>query len=95
MAYYFTAQIKIHDPGEYQKYLDRFDEIFERYKGEYLAIDESPLLLEGNWDYTKSVLVKFETKKDFTDWYYSEDYQDILKYRLHAAKCDSILLEGV
>ena len=95
MAYYFTAQIKIHDPAEYQKYLDRFDEIFERYKGEYLAIDESPLLLEGNWDYTKSVLVKFETKKDFTDWYYSKDYQDILKYRLYAAKCDSILLEGV
>jgi len=95
MAYYFTAQIKIHDPGEYQKYLDRFDEIFERFKGEYLAIDESPLLLEGNWDYTKSVLVKFGNKQDFMDWYYSDDYQEILKFRLKASKCDSILLKGV
>ena len=95
MAYYFTAQIKIHDPGEYQKYLDRFDEIFERFKGEYLAIDESPLLLEGNWDYTKSVLVKFGNKQDFMDWYYSDDYQEILKFRLQASKCDSILLKGV
>jgi uncharacterized protein (DUF1330 family) len=95
MAHYFIAQIKIHDPIEYDKYLENFDEIFSKYNGVYLAIDESPILLEGNWDYTKSVLVKFNNKKDFEDWYYSGEYQKILKYRLNAAKCDSILVEGV
>jgi hypothetical protein len=61
----------------------------------YLAIDESPTLLEGEWNYTKSVLIKFNNKKEFEDWYYSADYQKILKHRLNAAKCDTILLEGV
>ena len=95
MKHYFVAQIRINDPDEYEKYLERFDDIFSQYKGEYLAIDESPLLLEGAWNYTKSVLVKFNSKLDFEDWYYSIDYQSILKHRLKAAKCDTILIEGV
>lgn len=95
MTHYFVAQIKIHNQDEYNKYLDKFDDIFSKYKGEYLAIDESPSLLEGNWNYTKSVLIKFNSKEEFEDWYYSEDYQKILKHRLNAAKCDTILLEGL
>ena len=95
MTHFFVAQIRINDPVEYGKYLDKFDDIFSKYKGEYLAIDESPTLLEGNWDYTKSVLIKFNNKKDFEDWYYSEDYQKILKHRLNSSRCDTILLEGL
>ncbi len=95
MTHYFVAQIRINDPVEYEKYLERFDEIFSRFKGEYLAIDESPSILEGKWDYTKSVLIKFRSKKEFEDWYYSKDYQSILPHRLNSSKCDTILLEGV
>ena len=95
MKHYFVAQIKINDPAEYDKYLENFDDIFSKFKGDYLAIDESPTILEGSWNYTKSVLVKFNSKQDFEDWYYSEDYQKILVHRLKAAKCDTILLEGV
>ena len=95
MNHYFVAQIKIENPDEYEKYLEKFDDIFSKYKGEYLAIDESPTLLEGNWNYTKSVLIKFNSKKDFEDWYYSDDYQKILKHRLKASTCDTILIEGV
>jgi Uncharacterized conserved protein len=95
MKYYFVAQIRINDTEEYEKYLERFDDIFSKFKGEYLAIDESPTLLEGDWDYSKSVLIQFNSKPDFEDWYYSADYQSILKHRLKASKCDSILVEGV
>ena len=95
MTQYFAAQIRINDHAEYEKYLDKFDGIFSRYRGEYLAIDESPLLLEGTWNYTKSVLIKFNSKQDFEDWYYSDDYQAILKHRLNASVCDTILIKGL
>lgn len=94
MAHYFSAQIRIKDPQEYDRYLENFDEIFSRHKGEILAVDESPTVLEGNWKYTKSVLIRFPSREDFEDWYFSEDYQQIIKYRLNAAECDSILIEG-
>ena len=95
MKHYFVAQIRIEDPDEYEKYLENFDEIFSKYKGEYLAIDESPVLLEGRWNYTKSVLIEFPSKKDFEEWYYSAEYQKILIHRLNSSVSDTILLEGL
>jgi uncharacterized protein (DUF1330 family) len=95
MKHYFIAQIRINNPIEYEMYLERFDDIFSQFKGEYLAIDEAPVILEGDWNYTKSVLVKFNSKQDFEDWYYSDDYQSILKHRLNSSDCNTILVEGV
>jgi uncharacterized protein (DUF1330 family) len=95
MKHYFIAQIRINNPVEYEMYLERFDDIFSQFKGEYLAIDEAPVILEGDWNYTKSVLVKFNSKQDFEDWYYSDDYQSILKHRLNSSDCNTILVEGV
>lgn len=95
MIHYFVAQIRVHSPDEYQKYLDKFDDIFSKYNGEFLAIDDTPVLLEGSWSYTKSVLIKFNSKEEFEAWYYSNDYQKILKHRLNASVSDTILIEGL
>jgi uncharacterized protein (DUF1330 family) len=94
MDYYFAANIRIHNPDHYQNYLEKVDEIFEKYKGEYLAVDETPQVLEGKWNYSKSVLIRFPSKEDFEKWYYSDEYQEILKYRLDASESDSILIRG-
>jgi uncharacterized protein (DUF1330 family) len=94
MSYYFVAQIRINDDEEYEKYLEKVDDIFSQYNGEYLAVDESPAILEGKWDYTKSVIIKFESKAEFYDWYHSPGYQEILKHRLVSSDCDTILVKG-
>jgi uncharacterized protein (DUF1330 family) len=95
MSYYFIAQIRIKDEYEYQKYIDKAGDIFNKYKGKYLSIDNNPLILEGDWNYTRAVLIKFNSKNDFNDWYNSTDYQRILKHRLNAAHCDTILVQGL
>jgi uncharacterized protein (DUF1330 family) len=92
LAVYFIANIRINDPEEYNKYLAKADEIFRKYNGEYLAVDGSPLVLEGKWDYTRAVLIKFPGRDDFYRWYRSAEYQEILKHRLSAAHCDTILI---
>jgi uncharacterized protein (DUF1330 family) len=95
MSYYFIAQIKIVDEEEYKKYLDGAGDIFKKFQGEYLAVDNAPEILEGNWDYSRTVMIKFESRSDFDDWYHSVDYQTILKHRLSAAGCDTILVKGL
>ena len=95
MSYYFVANIKIKDDNEYQKYIDKADAVFKNYKGEYLTVDNSPIKLEGKWNYSRNVLIKFESKSDFEEWYNSDEYQQILKHRLKAADCDSILVKGL
>lgn len=93
--YYFIAQIKINDQNEYQKYLDEAGTIFKKFNGRYIVANDQPEILEGEWKYTREIVIEFNSKKDFDNWYYSADYQRILQYRLGAAKCDSILAEGL
>ena len=95
MSYYFIAQINIKNDIEYQKYIDKAGDIFKKYKGEYLAVDNNPIILEGKWDYTRTVIIRFESKNDFDTWYKSKDYQKILKHRIKAADCDTILVKGL
>lgn len=95
MQYYFIANIKISDFTEYQKYLENSGEVFKKYNGKYLVVDGSPEILEGAWDYTRVVLIQFDSKEDFDAWYHSEAYQEILKYRLNAAECNTILAKGL
>jgi uncharacterized protein (DUF1330 family) len=94
MSCYFIANIRIRDVKGYQKYLDRAGEIFAKHSGEYLALDNQPELLEGNWDYTRAVLIRFDNREDFNAWYHSDEYQEILKYRLLSSDSDAILVEG-
>ena len=92
--YYFIADIKINDMNEYQKYLDKVDEIFSGYKGKYLVLDDNPKVLEGDCKHSRTVIISFDTEQDFNEWYYSKDYQEILKFRLNSAECDTILVKG-
>ena len=95
MSYYFIANIQIHDEIEYQKYIDNAGYIFKKYNGKYIAVDNSPVVLEGNWNYTRLIIIEFKSKANFEDWYHSNEYQQILQHRLRAANCDSILIKGL
>ena len=88
MSYYFVANIKIKDKVEYQKYVGKVDEVFLKYNGKYLALDNNPEILEGKWNYTRAVIIEFNSKKDFDNWYYSKEYQEILEHRLNGSECD-------
>ena len=94
MPCYFIAHINIHDEAEYRNYLQGTERVFRQYRGKYLAVDENAVIVEGSCAYTRTVLIEFESESDFREWYFSEAYQTILKYRLKAAHCDSMLVHG-
>ena len=95
MSCYFIAQIRFHDRDEYAKYLDKADEIFSKYNGKYLAVDNEPKVVEGKWNYDRLVLIEFPGMHDLKKWYDSEEYQNILKHRLKAATCDTVIVQGL
>jgi uncharacterized protein (DUF1330 family) len=95
MPYFFIANIKIIDSVEYQKYINEAEKVFKQYNGKYLAVEDTPLILEGSWDYTRTVVIQFDSQLEFKNWYHSRDYQKILKHRLEAAKCDTVLVKGL
>jgi len=92
MACYFIANIAIEDDEVYRKYLDEAADVFDRFNGTYLAVDDAPVVLEGSWDYTRVVVIRFDTPADFRAWYDSPDYRRIREFRLAASRCDTILV---
>jgi uncharacterized protein (DUF1330 family) len=91
---YFVAQIKIHDRDEYQKYLDGFDEVFSKYKGVVMAVDDNPEILEGEWSFPRTVLIRFPDEAEARRWYESPEYKELVRHRHRASEGNLVLVRG-
>lgn len=94
MTVYILSRLTIHDRTEYEKYEHQFDEVFAKFNGTLLSVDEAPLVLAGEWEATRSVIVEFPTKADAFAWMQSDDYQRISKHRNAGSTLSSILVNA-
>lgn len=94
MSSYIIALIEIRDRDEYKKYQEGFREIFSQYKGEVLVVEEEPTVLEGEWPYTRTVVLRFSDENEAKRWYGSGQYQALVQHRFRAAKTNLILAKG-
>ena len=81
MPVYIVASIKITDAQGYGTYQDGFLEIFARYKGELLAVSDEPQVIEGEWPFTRAVLLRFPDEAEARRWYESPEYQALSRHR--------------
>lgn len=95
MATYFIAQINIHDREEYQKYLAGTDDPLKQFNAEVLAVDDHPTLLEGEWNFTRTVVIRFPDGEAAQGWYRSTEYQEVVQHRHRAAQANAVFVEGV
>jgi uncharacterized protein (DUF1330 family) len=89
MTVYAIALLTITDRGRYGAYQSGFMEIFNRYSGKLLAVDEAPTVKEGDWPHTRTVLIEFPDAEAFDAWFNSPEYQALAQHR-HAASTGSI-----
>jgi len=85
MSVYFIAQLRIHDPAAYGRYLDGFDAAWAPYEGEVVLVDEAPSVLEGEWPYSRVVLLRFPDEASLRRWYDSDAYRALRAIRRGAA----------
>ncbi len=95
MTAYIIAHITIHDRERYGQYEAGFMEIFQRYKGTMLSVDEQPEIIEGQWSATRTVLIAFPTSEDAHAWIDSEAYQSLAQHRFAAAESHVVLVGGL
>ena len=95
MTVYIIARFTIHDRSEYDQYQSGFAEVFEKFDGKMLSVDEEPMVLAGEWEDTRSVVIEFPSKASALTWMMSEEYQAISKHRDAGSTATSILVKGV
>ena len=91
MAVYLMAQLSIHDRERYAQYEAGFMAVLNEHGGTLTAVDDAAEVLEGEWPFTRSVIVRFEDRDAAKAWYESDAYQRILQHR-HAASVGNIVL---
>ena len=95
MSVYAIAQLWIHDRETYQRYVERFREVFKNYNGRLLVADENPVVVEGAWDGNKVVVISFPDQASFQEWAESPEYLEIAQDRKAAAKSVILLVKGI
>lgn len=93
MSVYIIARFKIHDRAGYDRYEENFMEIFEPFGGTMLSVDEQPTVLQGDFDFTRSVLIEFPDKDKAMAWMTSPAYQEIAQHRLEASVGNAIMVK--
>ena len=95
MTVYTIAKFTIHDRSEYDIYESGFAEVFAKFDGKMLSVDEEPLVLAGDWQATRSVIIEFPSKESALTWMTSDEYQTIATHRNAGSTVDSILVKGL
>ena len=95
MTVYLIANINIQDREEYANYEAGFMDIFSKYNGRMLAVDEAQTTLEGDWSYTRSVLIEFPSEQEARAWYESDEYQAIAQHRFASSEGNLAMIKGL
>lgn len=95
MTVYAVALIDIDDREGYGNYEQGFMDIFSKYEGTLLAVDEAPGVLEGEWPWTRTVVLSFPDEAKLRAWYESEEYQALARHRFDASDASIAVIKGL
>ncbi len=94
MTVYMIAQINISDRTRYSQYEEGFFDIFAKYKGEMMSVDEATVVVEGDWAYDRTVLISFPSAEDAMAWYECNEYQTLAKHRFAASVANLVMIDA-
>ena len=95
MTVFVVAQLSISDREAYGRYEAGFMDIFQKYRGNLLAVDEAPVAVEGEWAATRIVLVSFPDADAFNDWFQSPEYVELAKHRKAGSTGSILQVQGL
>lgn len=96
MSFYMIVEPKdIIDKETYKEYTQKVLKNVEKYGGRYLTRNGEVSLIEGDWKPERIVIIEFESKDKFENWWNSKEYREIAILRERSAKVNAIVIQGV
>ena len=92
---YILVDIDVQDPVVYEKYKALAPSSIKLYGGEYLVRGGEVGVLEGDWNPSRIVLLRFPSVAQAKAWWDSEEYAEAKALRMSASKGNMIVLSGL
>lgn len=93
MAAYWIAHVNIHNPEQYQHYMDLAPAAFKRYNAHFVARGGRAQTLEGQ-PFARHVLIEFSDMESALACYYSPEYQLAREARTSVAEAMITIVDG-
>ena len=94
MAAYLIVQINIQDPDIYEDYKKQVVPTTEAYGGEYLVRGGAQEVMEGDWPWARTVIIRFPSMEQARAWHSSPEYEGPKALRHSASEGNAIIVEG-
>jgi uncharacterized protein (DUF1330 family) len=89
---HFLAHLSINDRGLYRDYVKGFFPLLAEHGGRFLAYDDEVLLLEGDRENGRTVLIEFDSEQQLLDWWNSEAYRELAAIRQASCTTHSVIV---
>ena len=94
MAAYVIVQAEVTDYNKFKEYLKETPRVIAQYGGRYIARGGETVILEGDDQTKRVVLIEFPSLQKAKEWYHSKEYQQIKSLREGAATGSLIAIDG-
>jgi uncharacterized protein (DUF1330 family) len=95
MPAYVIVDTSVTDPEQYQKYMAASPGAVAAGGGRFLVRGGEHVVLEGDWQPSRLVVLEFEDLAAARRWYESDAYQAARKLREGAAEFRMVAVQGV
>ena len=94
MPAYLIADVEITDPDGFKEYHDRMPEVLARHGVEYVVRGGETEVLEGDWNPTRLVILRFDDLEHARRWYLSDEYKEMTRIRQATARTKMLIVDG-
>jgi uncharacterized protein (DUF1330 family) len=94
MKAYCIVQVDVTDPAPYEAYRKDVMPTIAAFGGKSLVRGGKMTKLEGDWPYSRVVVIEFPSREAAEGWYHSPAYQKLLPLRLKASRGNFIIVDG-
>jgi uncharacterized protein (DUF1330 family) len=95
MPAYVVWQTDVTDPERYEQYKAAAPATIATAGGRYLVRGGEVVVLEGDWQPSRLVVLEFKDLAAARRWYESEAYQEAKKLREDAARERGVAVQGI
>ena len=95
MAAYLIVDVEVKDPAGYKPYLAGVPALIQKHGGEYVVRGSSLEVIEGTWQPTRIVVLRFPDRAAAQAFIDDPEYQPLKEIRHRVARTDLVLVEGM
>ena len=94
MSAYIVVEVDVKDPERYADYRAMVPASLEVYGGEFLVRGGAVEKLEGDWEPSRFVMIRFDSVEQAKRWWDSDEYREARNLRQATSDTNMIVVEG-